>query len=297
MTPAHTPVLPEEVMTLLEPPDGPALVVDATLGEGGHAEAFLARHKEIRLVGVEADSEIAARAARRLEPFGSRFRLWQGWFTEFFADYGSIGEGRPNRVLFDLGISTYHYTQSGRGFSFSREEPLDMRLVPQAGPSAADLVNGMTETELADLFYHLGEERFSRRIARRIVEQRGKAPVESSAELADLIRGAVPPQARRGRIHPATRCFQALRIAVNGELDRLSEVLPSCLDILAPGGRVGVIAFHSLEDRIVKRFFRQQADAGAVRLLTKKPVMVSEEEARKNPAARSTRFRVAEKPV
>ncbi len=291
----HTPVLKKEVLALLAPSREEGLIVDATLGEGGHAEMLLEHCPRIRLVGVEADGDIAAVAASRLQRFGDRFRLWRGWFSDFFESYGSTGEGRPDRILFDLGISTFHYQESRRGFSFSEDEPLDMRLDPSEGPSAADLIHGLTEVEMADLFYRYGEERLSRRIARRVVETRRSGRIETAADLADLIRGAVPPKYRYGRIHPATRCFQALRIAVNQELDRLSLALPSSLGVLAPGGRIGVIAFHSLEDRIVKRFFRAEAEAGTVRVLTKRPVRPSPEEIRANAAARSSRLRVAER--
>jgi 16S rRNA (cytosine1402-N4)-methyltransferase len=304
----HTPVLLAEVIGLLDPPAGSSLFVDATLGEGGHAEAFLERTPGLRLVGVEVDAGIAAAARARLARFGQRFSLWRGWFSDYFAGLRAEGEGRPDRVLFDLGVSSYHYAASGRGFSFARDEALDMRLDLEAETTAADLVNGLDERELADLIYRYGEERRSRSIARAIVRERERAPIETSGRLAEVIRGAVPPERRRGRIHPATRCFQALRIAVNGELDRIEAALRDAASVLAPGGRVGVIAFHSLEDRIVKTLFRslasedesegrQAAERARYRLLTRKAVMASEGEVRANPPSRSARLRVLERVV
>ena len=300
----HTPVLLAEVLGLLAPPPGgrPSLLVDATLGEGGHAEAFLDRWPEIRVVGVEIDAVIARAALARLARFGERFRLWQGWFSDFFAGLGAQGEGRPDRVLFDLGVSSYHYEASGRGFSFGRDEALDMRLDLDSETTARDLVNTLTEVELASLFYSYGEERYSRPIARRIARERASRPIESSRQLADIIRAAVPAAYRRARIHPATRCFQALRIAVNGELDRIEPAVRAAADALASSGRVGVIAFHSLEDRIVKTLFRSLSGAGEraggqarFRLVARKAVMATEEEARANPSSRSARLRVLEK--
>ncbi len=302
----HTPVLLAEVLGLLAPPAGPSLFVDATLGEGGHAEAILERWPEVRLVGVEVDAEIAGVAKARLERFGKRFQLWRGWFSDYFAGPEAQREGGPDRVLFDLGVSSYHYQASGRGFSFGRDEPLDMRLDAAAATSARDLVNTLDETELADLFYRYGEERHSRPIARRIARERESRPIEGSARLADIIRAAVPPSYRHGRIHPATRCFQALRIAVNGELDRIEPSVAGACAAVRPGGRVGVIAFHSLEDRIVKRLLRKLSGTGEAaggeaggnagfRLVTRKAVMATEDEERSNPPSRSARLRVIER--
>jgi 16S rRNA (cytosine1402-N4)-methyltransferase len=297
----HTPVLLAEVLGLLEPPAGPSLVVDATLGEGGHAEAFLERWPEARLVGVEVDEAVAAVAQGRLARFGGRFRLWRGWFTDYFANAGAQREGGPDRVLFDLGVSSYHYESAGRGFSFGREEPLDMRLDAASGTTAGDLVNGLEESELADLFFKYGEERYSRPIARRIARERTEGPIETASRLADVIRAAVPPSYRHGRIHPATRCFQALRIAVNGELERIEPAVTAAAASLAPGGRVGVIAFHSLEDRIVKGLFRRLAaeadgaEGSAYRLVNRKAVMAGPGECASNPPSRSARLRVLER--
>lgn len=304
---AHTPVLLEETISLLAPRGDGELMVDATQGEGGHSEAFLSRFPSLKLIGVDADPAIQAVAKERLAPFGDRVHFYSGWSHSFFAEYpGSLK--RPDTILFDLGISMFHYERSGRGFSFRQDEPLDMRIDTSAGPSAADLVNSLGEQELADLVYKLAEERYSRRIARAIVEARRNSRIESSAALAAIVERAVPGGYRHLRIHPATRTFQALRIAVNGELDRLRELLEAALGVLETGGRMGVITFHSLEDRIVKDFFKTKAKdctcppeapictcggRRTVDILTRKAVGPSEEEARTNPPSRSAKLRVA----
>jgi len=304
----HEPVLLAECLELLVPPADGGLLVDATLGQAGHAEAFLERWPRLALVGVDADADVMRTARDRLARFGGRFELVTGWFAEFFASWSR--DTAPDLVLFDLGISRFHYERSGRGFSFDRDEPLDMRLSGDLPASAADLVNGSSAEELADIFERFGEERHARIIASRIVRERARAPIETAARLADLIRGAVPPSYRHGRIHPATRSFQALRIAVNRELEQLEAGLAAALRVLAPGGRVGVISFHSLEDRIVKRFFRDRSrdctcppefpvcrcgGRRELHLVTPKAVQPGDEEIARNPAARSARLRVAEK--
>jgi 16S rRNA (cytosine1402-N4)-methyltransferase len=303
----HTPVMPAEVLEWLAPVDDGELLVDGTLGEGGHSALFLDTFPTLRIIGLDADPRMLERAASRLAPFGDRAELRQAWFDEFFSSYAEARA--PTRILLDLGISGFHFSGSGRGFSFRSSEPLDMRLDPDSGPSAAELVNTMGEKELADVIYAYGEERYSRRIAERVVRERSAGRIETAAELADIVWHAVPGKYRHGRIHPATRTFQALRIAVNGELERIERGLDAALEVLAPGGRIGVIAFHSLEDRIVKHRFRERnyrskepAESPMslkreplVRVLTKKPRMPGEEERRRNPASRSARFRVAEK--
>jgi 16S rRNA (cytosine1402-N4)-methyltransferase len=206
---------------------------------------------------------------------------------------------QPDRVLIDLGVSMYHFTESDRGFSFRADAPLDMRLdgAEPLGPqtqTAADLVNTLPESELADLIFQFGEERLSRRIAAAICRRRDTRPFTTSADLADVVRGAVPPSYRHGRIHPATRTFQALRIAINAELERITRVVPAALSRLAPGGRLGIISFHSLEDRIVKHSFREAA-LGDYTLITRKPVIASDEERSANPASRTAKLRVIER--
>jgi 16S rRNA (cytosine1402-N4)-methyltransferase len=305
----HVPVLLEAVLDLLAPPDGEACLVDATLGEGGHTEAFLSRFPRLRVVGVDKDGEILRRAEARLASFGSRVRLVRSGFADFFER--GLGELRPERILMDLGVSMFHFEQSGRGFSFRSEEPLDMRLDSGEGRTAAELLQEAEEGELARLLADFGEEPRARRIAAAIVRHRERqGPIIRSGELARIVAGAVEPEARRGRTHPATRTFQALRIAVNDELGELARALPAALRGLSAGGRMGVIAFHSLEDRIAKRFFRERARActcppewpicqcggkSQLRLLTRKPISATEQERRANPASRSARLRVVEK--
>lgn len=306
---AHTPVLLEETLSLLAPRADGELMVDATLGEGGHTLAFLSRFPTLRVVGVDADPAIQAVARERLAAFGDRVHFYNGWSHDFFADLPSDVK-RPDTILIDLGVSVFHYEKSGRGFSFRREEPLDMRIDASSGPSAADLVASMGEKELADLIFNNAEERYSRRIARAIVEERARSRISTSAALARAVERAVPAAYRRGGIHPATKTFQALRIAVNGELARLEDLLEAALAALEPGGRMGVITFHSLEDRVVKNFFRNKnkdctcppeapictcGGRRAVDLLTRKAVQATAEEASRNPPSRSAKLRVARK--
>jgi 16S rRNA (cytosine1402-N4)-methyltransferase len=217
---------------------------------------------------------------------------------------------RPDRILADLGISRFHYEKGGRGFSFRKDEPLDMRIDPRRGITAAELVARLSERDLADLIYANGEERYSRRIARGIVEARSRGTIAGSASLAEIVRRSVPGRCRRGPLHPATRTFQALRIAVNGELSRLPDLLEAALNVLEPGGRMAFITFHSLEDRIVKNFFRQKnkdctcppeapicrcGGRRVVAVLTKKPLVPGEAELKNNPLSRSAKLRGVEK--
>ena len=297
MQAVHQSVLVNEVLDLLAPEDGDRLMVDATVGEGGHSACFLQQYPSLSIVGVDADGVMIERARERLEEFGERVQLVHQWFDAYFQ---SSHLERPHRILMDLGVSMFHFAQAGRGFSFREDGPLDMRLdaddtLRPNAPDAAELVNSLPEQELADVIFRYGEERLSRRIAAAICRERGHRPIRSSAQLADLIRGAVPPSYRHGRIHPATRTFQALRIAVNGELERIQRAIPAALDILLPGGRLGVISFHSLEDRIVKYLFRDAAEAGGYTVVTRKPVIATEEEQRANPASRTAKLRVIER--
>ena len=242
-------------------------------------------------------------------PSGSGFGISTAGLNVFFKEYPLGGE-RPHRILFDLGISVYHFERSGRGFTFRAVEPLDMRLDGGLETTAADIVNGYPEEQLADIFYHYGEERYSRRIAAAVVRARAEKRIETTRELEEIIWKSVPQGYRRGRLHPATRSFQALRIAVNGELARLEQALEYALRILEPGGRIGVISFHSLEDRIVKRFFQGKNKTCTcpedwpmckcegepiVKILTRKPLVPSEDEIAANPPSRSAKFRVAQK--
>jgi 16S rRNA (cytosine1402-N4)-methyltransferase len=304
----HRSVMLEEVAACLRPRKENSLFLDGTLGEGGHSEAMLLRFPGLRAVGVDADPVILERARERLRPFGGRFRGFQAWSDEFLRNYPL--DERPDRILLDLGISMFHYSRSGRGFSFGADEPLDMRLAGAGGETAADILAQKDENTLADLFFTLGEEKYSRRIAREVVRRRGVKSIASAREFAELVRSAVPAACRHGRIHPATRCFQALRIAVNHELERLDRILPLALDILPEGGRLGVISFESLEDSRVKNFFREKSKTcvcppeapvctcggkKTVNLITRKALKPGKDECLENPSSRSARFRVAEK--
>lgn len=310
----HTPVLLEECLNRLSPEgeafESNAFMIDATLGEGGHSFAFLSRFPTLNIAGIDADAAIQQRARKRLSKFGERMRFYNGWFNEFFENYPQEFP-KPNIILFDLGISVFHYECSGRGFSFRYEEELDMRLKPDAeNESAADIVNTMGEEDLANLIYLYGEEKLSRKIAHSIVEARLGGRIESSKALADIIFNAVPSSYRYAAIHPATRTFQALRIAVNKELKRLPESLHNAFNALEVGGKMGVITFHSLEDRIVKNYFRNLGKAcvcppelascrcGGIpcaQVLTKKPIEPGVDEIRENSPSRSAKLRVVRK--
>jgi 16S rRNA (cytosine1402-N4)-methyltransferase len=288
---AHTPVVVGEALELLVPRKAGALMIDGTVGEGGHSEAFLGRFGDLRVIGVDADADIIESARARLSGFGERITLWNGWSHDFFRDC----EERPDIVLLDLGVSLFHYERGGRGFSFRQDEALDMRIDTSRGISAAALLAAKNERELADIFYNNGGERYSRRFARAIVETRRHSPLRTSRALAEVIWSAAPAEYRRGGIHPATKCFAALRIAVNGELERLPELLQAAFAKLESGGRIGVISFHSAEDGIVKNFFRDKAHGGEAVLVTKKPRSPGRDETMRNPASRSSKLRVVEK--
>jgi 16S rRNA (cytosine1402-N4)-methyltransferase len=309
----HTSVLLNETLEWLSPENESfadnAFMVDSTLGEGGHSFAFLNHYKNLQIIGLDADQKIQARAKERLSCFGDRMNFHLGWFNDFYANYPD-NLPKPNLILFDLGISVFHYERSGRGFSFRYDEELDMRLNDSEGKSASDIVNTMREDELANLIFNYSEERYSRRIARAIVENRQLAPITNSKVLAQIIYDCVPAGYRHGGIHPATKTFQALRIAVNAELNRLPEALNSAFDVLEVGGKMGVITFHSLEDRIVKNTFRNWAKVCScppeqpictcggspkVELLTRKPIGPTEEEVKENSPSRSAKLRVIRK--
>ena len=328
----HLPVMLEEVRAALLPGSEYASFLDCTLGEGGHAESFLASWPHLSYMGIDADPVIQAKARERLAPFGGRVAFRLGFFDEVLhsmvteteaAEAAAGGQGggaprRPDRILLDLGVSMFHFVESGRGFSLSaKDEALDMRLSPESPISAADIVNGEREEELARIIYEYGEERLSRRIARAIVEARRSSPIRTSGRLEEVVFGAVPASYRHGRIHPATRTFQALRIAVNDELRRASRGIALAARLVAPGGRVAVITFHSLEDRIAKNIFKTLAgrlesslaptearpiiegmdSSTCFALPFRKPLEATESEVAANPASRSAKLRVAEKLV
>jgi len=277
--PGHAPVMVDEVLRFLA---GAGTVIDATLGAGGHAEALLASGVE-RVIGLDRDPEAIELATRRLAGYGERFTAVQTRFSHLPA------ENRVDGVLYDLGVSSMQLDRPERGFSYRASGPLDMRMGPD-GERAMDLVNEASEEELARIVFEYGEERRSRRVASAIVRARSRAPIETTDELARVVASALG--ARRGGPHPARRTFQALRIAVNRELEELSDSLPRAADALAPGGRVVAISYHSLEDRIVKRFLLAREDLD---VLTKKPLTPSSAEAARNPRARSAKLRAAER--
>ncbi|ABU57202.1 16S rRNA (cytosine(1402)-N(4))-methyltransferase RsmH [Roseiflexus castenholzii] len=289
----HTPVLLTETLAGLQPHPG-GWYIDGTVGGGGHAAAILeATAPDGRLLGIDCDPAALAAAAARLAPYGERVTLVRGSFREIGRLAHKAGFVQVQGVLLDLGVSSYQLDTPERGFSFQASAPLDMRLDPDAPMTAANLVNDLPERDLADLIFRYSEERGSRRIARAIVEARQRRPITTTDELAEIVSRALG--GRRGRIHPATRTFQALRIAVNDELTSLDAALPQIVELLVVGGRMAIITFHSLEDRIVKQFMRAEAQAGHLRLITRKPVEASSEEQRINPRSRSAKLRVAER--
>ncbi|MDR5708407.1 MAG: 16S rRNA (cytosine(1402)-N(4))-methyltransferase RsmH [Armatimonadota bacterium] len=285
----HVPVLLHEVLLWLDPRPG-GLYVDATVGTGGHAEAILERILPGgRLVGLDRDPEALVVARERLERFGSAVQLVQANFADLQQVLRNLGIERVRGVLLDLGVSQLQLAAPHRGFSFRLPGPLDMRMDPTSPVTAADLVNRLPERELAELLRRYGEEPFAARIAREIVRRR---PLSTTQELREAVLRAVPRSAWPRRVDVATRTFQALRIAVNRELEALERALPQAVEVLNPGGRLVVISFHSLEDRIVKHALR---GAKHLRVLTPKPVRPSPEEVRRNPHARSARLRAAER--
>ncbi len=293
MEPTHEPVLLDEVVQLLDPSRG-GVFIDCTLGLGGHARAIL-DGGATRLLGLDRDPRALEIAAQALARWRDRIELVHADYRELPAVLAARGIDGIDGALADLGVSSMQFDAAGRGFSFRRDEPLDMRMDQSSGPTAAELLADVDEGELADVIYRYGEERFSRRIARRLVEVRQATPISTTTQLADIVRRAVP---RKGyqRIDPATRTFQALRIWVNRELEGLDAFLTAATRLLRRGARFAVITFHSLEDRVVKHVFRALA-AGeeALRLLTRKPVIAGERELARNPRARSAKLRAIER--
>jgi 16S rRNA (cytosine1402-N4)-methyltransferase len=290
MTVEHLPVLLREVTGLLSPSEG-GIYIDATVGLGGHSEEILKMiGQDGRLIGIDRDEEALKRTAARLHD--DRLILRRGSFSGIESILGSAGVSQADGILFDLGVSMMQFKDRGRGFSFSSEERLDMRMDISQELSAWDVVNGYSEKDLAKIIRDYGEEYKSVRIVRAIGAHRVKKSIDTCVELAEIIAGAV---GRRGRIHPATKTFQALRIEVNREIDELKEGLDASLRILKRGGRLCVISYHSLEDRIVKNFMRDNAKMEKIRLLVKKPVMPDVREMRVNPSSRSAKLRGAER--
>ncbi|MDY3938751.1 MAG: 16S rRNA (cytosine(1402)-N(4))-methyltransferase RsmH [Spirochaetia bacterium] len=307
--PVHRPVMAEEVLELLVPPEPDSLMVDSTTGEGGHTSLFLKRYPYLSVIALDADSRIQEKAKERLAPYADRIRFVHTWFDDFYTAYPY--ERRPDLILFDLGISVFHYERSGGGFSFLKEEPLDMRLDTGEGFPVLDWILRNGEKELADCIFSYGEERYSRLIATALFSAARNGQLTDAKAAAEVIYRAVPAAYRQGHLHPATKTFQALRIAVNDELGRLERALTGAFSVLNPGGILGVISFHSLEDRIVKRFMKtksgggrrsynkyrleETAESATGELLTAKPLTASSAEIAENAPSRSAKLRVIRK--
>jgi 16S rRNA (cytosine1402-N4)-methyltransferase len=305
----HRPVLLTETLKFLVPERG-GLFVDCTVGLGGHSEAILESSERARVVGMDLDPAALAYARQRLASFGERFQSFQVNFRELADVLSRAGERDPAGILVDLGVSSLQFDSPERGFSFRFDAPLDMRMDPTSGATAADLLQQLPESEIARIIFEFGEERHSRRIARRIVERREQGePVTTTKDLADLVATAVGG-GKRQQIHPATRTFQALRIAVNSELDGLGDFVQSAIDLLAPDGRFAGISFHSLEDRILKQELRRLSgkcqcpprlpvcSCGArkiIEVLTRRPAIPTAREIEENPRARSAKLRACRK--
>jgi 16S rRNA (cytosine1402-N4)-methyltransferase len=307
----HVPVLLDRVLALMAPAlaDREAVVVDATLGLGGHAEALLRSHPQLTLVGLDRDPEALARSRQRLTPFAERIHLVHAVYDRMPDVLGELGYAGVQGVLFDLGVSSMQLDIAERGFAYAQDAPLDMRMDQSGGQTAADVLNGYPIAELARVLREYGEERFALRIAQAIDRARRVAPLRSTAQLAELVREAIPAATRRHGGHPAKRTFQALRIEVNAELAAVRAAVPAALDALTLGGRIVVLAYHSLEDRIVKQAFAQRATdttpaelpvplperGPQLRLLSRGAEQASDAEIAANPRAASVRLRAAER--
>jgi len=286
----HLPVLLREVVDMLSPSGG-GTYIDATIGLGGHSEEILKMiGQDGRVIGIDRDEEALKRTAGRLQD--KRLVLKKGRFSQVEALLGSIGVKEADGILFDLGVSMMQFRDLQRGFSFNSDERLDMRMDSTQGLSAHEVVNGYPEKDLIRILKEYGEEYKAPRIVRAIMFARGGKSIDTCSELADIVSSAI---GRRGRIHPATKTFQALRIEVNREIDELKEGLDASLRILKSGGRLCVISYHSLEDRVVKNFIRDNARQGQLRPLVKKPVVPAMRETRENPSSRSAKLRGAER--
>lgn len=305
----HLSVLPDEVIRFLEPENGKTYL-DGTLGGGGHAALILEKAPEAFLVGIDRDQSALSAAAARLAAHSDHIRLLHGDFAGISGHLNDLGIPAIDGFILDLGVSSHQLDTRERGFSFQQDAPLDMRMDTSSGETAADLVNGLPEAELERILLEYGEERWAKRIASFIVKERAESPVTTTLRLVDIIKGAVPKAKWDERIHPATRTFQALRIAVNSELASLEQGMRAALDLLKPGGRGVIISFHSLEDRIVKHIFREYAEGCTcprqlpicvcgkqprVKILTGRPVTATQMETDTNPRARSAKLRAVEK--
>jgi 16S rRNA (cytosine1402-N4)-methyltransferase len=290
--PSHEPVMVAEVLAHLVPARG-GLFVDCTVGLGGHTEALL-ENGASRVLGFDRDPEALERARERLARFGDRVELVHADYRRLDEILAARGSPRVDGLLADLGVSSMQLDAPGRGFSFRRDEPLDMRMDTTGHPTAADALRDVDERTLADVIYEFGEERHSRRVARAVIQARARKAIETTGQLADIVRRAIP---RKGysRIDPATRTFQAIRIWVNRELEGLDTFLATAARNMSAGGRLSFITFHSLEDRIVKHTLRALQAEGGLNVLTKRPVVPTEAEIARNPRARSAKLRAAER--
>lgn len=309
--PEHEPVLLDRVLALFAPAlEGrEAVLVDATLGLGGHADALLSQHPSLRLIGLDRDPDALARSGERLARHGSRVHLVHAVYDRMPDALADLGLEKVDGVLFDLGVSSMQLDRRERGFAYSVDAPLDMRMDPTTGPTAAEILNTYPVAELTRVLREYGEERFAHRIARAVAAERTREPFSTSERLVKLLYDAVPAATRRTGGHPAKRTFQALRIEVNGELEALRQALPAALDALALGGRIVVESYHSLEDRMVKRALVERAKSRTpeglpvelaghgpeLRLLTRGAEQATEEEAERNPRARPVKLRAAER--
>ncbi|MDY7011095.1 MAG: 16S rRNA (cytosine(1402)-N(4))-methyltransferase RsmH [Planctomycetota bacterium] len=291
----HLPVLLDEALRLLAPA-GKQVIVDCTVGLGGHAEALLeSAGGDATLIGIDLDGSNLLKTKERLMRFGLRVRLFEADFADLDAVMDEAGVTSADVVLADLGMASTQVDDPSRGFSFQSDGPLDMRY-SRSGRTAAEMVNTLGESELADLIYRYGEDRHSRRIARSIVRARQAGRIERTEQLARIVALAMPRKTgARWKIHPATRTFQALRVAVNGELESLQRLLEKIPGLLSVGGRAAVISFHSLEDRLIKRAFAAAARTGTYRLLNKKPITAGNSEIQRNPRSRSSKIRAIER--
>ncbi len=289
----HESVLLKETVDALELKDGDVLV-DGTLGRAGHSiEA--AKRADIFIIGIDRDEDAIVESTKKLEAAKANFKLFLGNFSEIAKFVKEAGKDSVDKIMLDLGVSSPHLDSSGRGFSFKKDEPLQMTMeknVSEDKFTAYDLVNGWAEEDIANVIYAYGEERYSRRIARAIITAREIAPIKTTFELVAVIEGAVPGVYRKGKIHPATRSFQGIRIAVNDELGSLKKGLRDAIELLKPGGRIAVISFHSLEDRIAKFAMKEWEKDGKGKSLTKKPIVPTDDEMAKNPRSRSSKLRV-----
>lgn len=295
---AHIPVLLEETITGLNLKPG-AVYVDGTLGSGGHAAAAFQSQKNVTIIGFDREGDAIKRAGKLLASLGAKPVLINDSFRNIASQLKDHGFTSVDAILMDIGISSVQLDDSGRGFTFQKDEPLLMtmedEIIPDVTLTAYDLVNTSSESAIADIIYAYGEDTFARRIAKGIVEAREIAPIKTTFDLVRVVEASIPARFRKGKTNPATKTFQAFRIAVNDELGALRQGITGALEMLAPGGRLAIITFHSLEDRIVKNAFRDAQTEGIVDIITKKPIVPTDTESKSNPRSRSAKLRIVEK--